>query len=59
MIKTKYIIWVDYNGVIDMTSKYAECPSYDKAVIIKKALEEYYKENPCYSIRIKKIQEAV
>ena len=53
----KYIILIDYNGVIDTTMKYAECSHYDKAVIVKAALEKYYEENPCYSVRIKTIYE--
>ena len=52
----KYLILVDYNGLFDSTMKYAECISYDKAVIVKTALEEYYKENPCYSVRIKPVE---
>ena len=51
----KYIILVDYNGLFDTTMKYAECPTYDKAILVKAALDEYYKDNPCYSVRIKTI----
>lgn len=51
----KYIILVDYNGLFDTTMKIAECFYYDKAIILKAALEKYYEDNPCYSVRIKAV----
>ena len=56
-MKRKYLILVDYNGLFDSTMKYAECASYDKAVIVKSALEKYYEDNPCYSVRILSVVE--
>ncbi len=56
MKKRKYIILVDYDGVTEITMKMCECEHSDKAILCKEAFELLYKDNPCYSVRIKTVE---